>query len=148
MPAADRMSRWTALPLLIPPCCASCAGLARNDQGPLQPQAVSGPGQVKKSFILGQASVNAEITVGNSGQACSFILFKPDLQIVLDAALVTSQPEHGRAAAALINAERQATVSYAPHPGHVGPDHFGIALEPNDRGVTFAVTVQPSAPAS
>ena len=147
MPPA-RTGRWTVFSLLVPLCCVSCAGLATNDRGVLQPQTVSGPCQVKKFFILRLTSVHADMTVGNTGQACSLTLFKPDLQIVLDAALVTSQPEHGRAAAALINAERQATVSYAPHPGHVGPDHFGIALEPNDRGVTFAVTVQPSAPAS
>jgi len=125
----------------------SCANLARNDQGRLQPQTVSGPCQVKKFFILGTTSVRTEMTVGNTGQACSFTLFNPDLQIVLSAALVTGQPAHGRATAELITAGRQAAVSYTPQPGYTGSDHFSVTLEPNDLGITLAVTVQPSPPA-
>ena len=146
MPNAVRRGRSAILPLLVPLWCASCAGLARNDQGPLQPQAVSGPCQVKKFFILSQTSVHTEMTVGNTGQACSFTLFNPDLQITLNAALVSSQPGHGRATAALITAGRQAAVSYAPQPGYAGPDRFSVTFEPNDLGVTFAVTVQPAPP--
>ncbi len=142
MPAA---SRWAAL-LLVPLGCASCAGLARNDQGVLQPQTVSGPCQVKKFFILSQTAVRTDLTVGNSGQACQFTLFNPDLQIVLNAALVTGRPEHGRATAELITAGRQAAVSYAPQPGYTGSDRFSITLEPNDRAVVFSVTVTPNPP--
>ena len=146
MPKAVRGVRSAILPLLIPLWCASCADLARNDQGVLQPQTVSGPCQVKKFFILRQTSVRTELTVGNTGQACSFTLFNPDLQIVLNAALVTSPPAHGRATAELITAGRQAAVSYAPQPGDAGPDRFAVTFEPNDLGVTFSVTVQPTAP--
>lgn len=145
---AGRLKRFRRLLLLVPLLAASCAGLARNDQGPLQPQTVSGPCDVKKFFILSQTSVHTDITVGNVGQACSFTMFNADLQIVLNAALVTDQPAHGRATAALITAGRQATVSYTPQPGYTGPDHFSITLEPNDLGVTFAVTVQSSPPPS
>ena len=145
MPAATRMGRRAAL-LLAPLCCASCAGLAANDQGVLQPQAVSGPCQVKKFFILRLTSVHADMTVGNAGQACSLTLFNPDLQIVLNAALVTSQPTHGRATAELITAGRQAAVSYAPQPGYTGTDSFSVTFEPNAIGITFSVTVQANVP--
>ena len=147
MPPA-RIGRWAVLPLLIPLWCASCAGLARNDQGVLQPQTVSGPCQVKKFFLLSQRSVPTEVTVGNTGQACTFTLLNADLQIALNAALVTGQPAHGRATAALITGRRQAEVSYVPQPGYAGPDRFSITLEPNAIGVTLNVTVQPSTPAS
>ncbi len=141
--------RWLrCLMFPIPLFFASRAGLSRNDQGPLQPQTVSGPCQVKKFFILGFTSVWTEMTVGNVGQACSFTIFNPDLQIVLTAALVTGQPTHGRATAALTTLGRQAAVSYIPQPGYTGPDQFSITLEPNDHGMTVAVTVQPSPPAS
>ncbi len=145
MPAV-RPGRSVILPLLIPLWCVSCAGLARNDQGPLQPQTVRGPCQVKKFFILSQTSTHTEMTVGNAGQACDLTLFNPDLQVTLNAALVNSQPVHGRAAATLITAGRQAAVSYAPQPGYTGPDRFSVTFEPNDIGVTFSVTVQPNAP--
>ncbi len=146
--SAGRLKPFRRVLLLVPLLAASCAGLARNDQGPLQPQTVSGPCNVKKFFILSQTSVHSDITVGNAGQACSFTLFNADLQIVLNAALVTDQPAHGRATAALITAGRQAAVSYTPAPGYTGPDHFSITFEPNDLGVTFAVTMQPSPPPS
>ena len=132
--------------LLTPLICASCAGLARNDQGPLQPQTVSGPCQVKKFFILSQTSVHTDMTVGNTGQACSFTLFNPALQVVINAALVTTQPAHGRATAERISGARQVAVSYAPQPGYAGPDRFAITMEPNDLGVTFDVSVQPNPP--
>lgn len=136
-----------SLLLLVPLFSASCADLARNDQGQLQPQTVRGPCQVKKFFILSFTSVRTEMTVGNVGQACSFTIFDPNLQIVLTAALVTQQPAHGRAAAELITAGRQAAVSYIPEPGYTGPDRFSVTLEPNAIGMTMAVTVQPSPPA-
>lgn len=103
---------------------------------------------MKKFFILSLTSVPAEITVGNTGQACSLTLFNPDLQIALNAALVTGQPAHGRATAALITGRRQAAVAYVPQHGYAGPDRFSVTFEPNALGVTFSVTVQPSAPAS
>ncbi len=146
MPAAVRVGRSVLLPLLIPLWCASCAGLASNDQGALQPQTVSGPCQVKKFFILRLTSVHTDMTVGNAGQACSLTLFNPDLQVVLNAALVTSRPAHGRATAELITAGRQAAVSYAPQPGYTGSDSFSVTFEPNAIGITFSVTVQPNVP--
>lgn len=145
MPAA-RTGHGAILSLLIPLCCASCAGLAANDQGVLQPQTVGGPCQVKKFFIMRLTSVHTDMTVGNAGQACSLALFNPDLQIVLSAALVTSRPAHGRATAELITAGRQAAVSYAPQPGYTGSDSFSVTFEPNAIGITFSVTVQPNVP--
>lgn len=146
--AAARLNCLRRVLLLLPLWCASCAGLARNDQGPLQPQAVRGPCQVKKFFILGTTSVHTEMTVGNTGEACTFTVFNPAQQIVVNAALVTSQPAHGRATAAVITSGRQAAVSYTPEPGYTGPDRFSVTFEPNDLGVTLAVTVQQAAPAS
>ena len=134
--------------LLAPLLLASCAGLGRNDQGVLQPQTVAGPCQAKKFFVLSQASVHTDLTIGNAGQACTFTMFNPDLQLTLNAALVTSQPSHGRATAVLTNYDRQAAISYAPQPGYAGPDSFSITLEPNALGVTIAVRVQPTPPAS
>lgn len=142
-----RLRRFRHVMLLAALLPASCAGLERNDQGQLQPQTVRGPCQVKKFFILGLTSVHTDMTVGNTGQACSFTIFNPDLQIVLTAALVTTPPLHGQATAEVTNGRRQATVSYTPQPGYTGPDHFSITLEPHDLGVTLAVTVQPSPPA-
>ena len=83
---------------------------------------------------------------GNTGQACSLTLLNADLQVALNAALVTGQPAHGRATADLITGRRQAAVSYIPQPGYTGPDRFSITLQPNALGVTFNVTVQPNAP--
>lgn len=142
------VARMGCLALLLPLWCASCAGLARNDQGVLQPQTVRGPCQVKKFFLLGLRSAPTEMTVGNTGQACTFTLLNPALQIALNAALVTNRPEHGRATATLITGRRQAEISYAPLPGYAGPDSFSITLQPNAVGVTVNVTVQPSTPAS
>ena len=132
--------------LLFPVLVASCAGLDRNDQGNLQPQTVRGPCQVKKFFLLGLTSVHTDMMVGNVGQACTFTVLNPDLQVVLNAALVTGQPSHGRASVGLISGNRQAVVSYAPQPGYIGPDRFSITLEPNASGITVEVTVQPAPP--
>ena len=143
----SRSRRLRSLALLVALLPASCAGLDRNDQGPLQPQSVSGPCQVKKFFILSLTTVRTDMTIGNAGQACSFTIFNPNLQLVLSAALVTTPAAHGRATAVLTNGDRQVAVSYVPQPGYAGPDSFGILIEPKALGVTVDVTVQPSAPA-
>ncbi len=135
-----------ALALLAPCATASCAGLDRNDQGRLQPQTVSGPCQVKKFYILGTTTVRTSLTVANSGGACSFTIFNPDLQIVLNAALVSTPASHGVATVGLTNLGRQAQISYAPQPGYTGPDQFVVTLEPNDLSMAFAVTAQPTPP--
>ncbi len=147
MATGARVGRPVLL-FLVPLWCASCAGLARNDQGVLQPQTVSGPCQVKKFFLLSLTSVPTEVTVGNTGQACTFTLLNPALQIALNAALVTGRPAHGQATATLITGRRQAEISYVPQPGYAGSDSFSITLEPNAVGVTFAVTMQPTPPPS
>lgn len=143
---STRSERVRCLVLLASLLASSCAGLDRSDQGRLQPQTVSGPCQVEKFFILAFTSVRTDMTVGNAGQACSFTLFDLNEQRVLTAAFVTGQPAHGRATVGLVTANRQAVVSYIPEPGYVGPDRFSITLEPNARGVTVAVVVQPSPP--
>ena len=141
------LKRLRPLALLIASLPAACAALSQNGQGPLQPQSVSGPCQVKKFFILGLRTVPTDMTIGNVGQACSFTLFNPNVQLVLSAALVTTPPAHGRAAAALVSGGRQVEVSYAPQAGYAGPDSFSVLIEPNALGVTVNVTVQPSPPA-
>ena len=130
------------LALCIPLLAASCAGLDRNDQGNLQPQTVRGPCDVKKFFLLGFRSVPADMTVRNTGEACSFTLLNPDLQIVLTAALVTMPPSHGRATAELTTGNRQGLVGYIPQPGFHGTDKFAVTFEPNATGVTVNVVVQ------
>ncbi len=141
-----RLSRLRPLIAVLPLLSASCAGLARDDRGNLQPQTVRGPCQVKKFFILGPTAVPAEMTVGNGGDACTVTLFNPDLQRVFNAVVVAPQPAHGRAAASLITLGRQVEVSYTPQPGYRGPDRFGVTIEPNGLSVTFVVTVQPDPP--
>lgn len=141
--AAGLRFRWG---LLLPLLAASCAGLATNDRGNLQPQTVSGPCQVKKFFVLRTTAVRTGMTVGG-GQACSFTIFNPDLQIALNAALVTERPAHGRATAELISGRRQAAISYEPQPGYTGPDQFSVTLEPDAWGMRFAVAVQATPPA-
>ncbi len=133
---------------VLPILSTSCAGLDRNDRGSLQPQTVRGPCQVEKFFILGSTAVPAEMTVGNVGDACTITIFNPDLQIVLNAALIAPQPAHGSATASLITLGRQVEVSYTPQLGYGGPDRFGLTMEPNGRTVTFFVTVQPRSPNS
>ena len=128
-----------ALPLL-----ASCAAMRDNMQGPMQPQSIAGPCQVKRFFLLGLRSVPAEITVSNTGATCTFTLINPALDAVVDAALVTGLPAHGQARAERINGSRQAAVSYTPAPGYTGPDRFSITLEPNAVGITVNVTVGPA----
>ena len=150
MGSQARCGRWrgfraglTVLPLLA----ASCAGLDRNDQGDLQPQTVRGPCQVKKFFLLSLTSVHTKMTVGNAGEACTFTVLNPDLQVVINAGLVTGPASHGRANVGLAYGNRQAVVSYAPQPGYVGADRFSVTLEPNAIGIIVDVTVQQGAPA-
>ena len=127
--------------LLAAMAVASCAGLDRNDTGNLQPQAVSGPCDVKKFFLLRFTAVPTTMSVTNDGAACSFTILNPAQQFVITAALVTVQPSHGVAVITLPSLARQAAVAYTPAPGYVGPDRFTITLEPND--VAIAVTVEP-----
>ncbi len=128
-----------ALPLLT----ASCAGLERVDQGTLQPQTVSGPCQVKKFFLVNFTAVPTDVTATANGQACSFTLINPDLQIFNTAALVTTPASHGQATAGLLRGGVQAGVSYNPQPGYTGRDTFTVTLEPSDRAIRLNVTVQP-----
>ncbi len=129
--------------VLLPLVATSCAGLATNDQGRLQPQTVSGPCQVSKFFLERYISNSSTMTVANTGAACSFTLLNPAAQIILNAALVTTQPQHGQATAAVISGRVQAGVSYTPQPGYAGPDAFAVTLEPNDAVVTVHVVVGP-----
>lgn len=138
MASKPLMSATLLLPLLM----AACAGLDRNDQGPLQPQTVDGPCQVKKFYILPLTAVHTDMTVGSTGQACRMTIFNPALQVVLTAALVTTQPMHGRATTSLVTLGRQAEIAYTPQPGYAGPDQFTVTLEPHDLAVSVAVTVQ------
>lgn len=133
--------------VLVPLACASCAAPVGSSQGPLQPQAVSGPCQVKKFFLLGTTTVHTEMVVGNTGQACTFTMLDAAYQLFPAAALVTSQPAHGRATAAVVSSGLQVAVAYTPRPGYAGPDQFTVTIEPNDHAVAVAVTVQPTPPA-
>ncbi|MDP9095287.1 MAG: hypothetical protein M3N26_01815 [Pseudomonadota bacterium] len=119
----------------------SCAAILDNGQGPLQPQMVSGPCEVKKFFFLSLRSVPAEMTVRNTGESCTMTLVNPALNAVINAALLTGVPQHGRASAGLTPGSRQAVVSYVPVPGYAGPDKFDVTLEPNAVGITFNVMV-------
>ena len=132
----------SCIALGLPLLAASCAGLDRNDQGNLQPQTVRGPCDVKKFFLLGLRTVPTDMTIRNTGEACSFTLLNADLQIVLTAALVTTQPSHGRATAELTTGNRQGLVGYTPQPGYHGTDKFAVTFEPNATGVTVNVVVQ------
>ena len=129
--------------LLAPLLLVSCAGPGVEAQGPLQPQAVAGPCEVKKFFFLSLRSVPAEMTVRNTGEACRMVLVNYAVQSRVNAALVTGVASHGRAEAEVISGGFQAAVTYVPQPGFAGRDQFSITLEPNAVGVTFNVTVVP-----
>ena len=120
---------------------AACGPLPEYSQGPLQPQAVSGPCEVKKFYLLSLLSVPTDLTVRNTGEACTMVLVNPALNAVINAALLTGQPAHGRATSGLISGNRQAVVTYVPAPGFVGVDKFDVTLQPNAVGITFNVTV-------
>lgn len=119
----------------------SCAAFLDNNQGPLQPQMVSGPCEVKEFFFLALRSVPAEMTIRNTGEACTMTLVNPALNAVINAALLTGQPQHGRATSGLTPGSRQAVVTYVPQPGYTGPDKFDVTLQPNAVGITFNVMV-------
>jgi len=132
--------------LLAPPLAlglAACDAMRANTQGPVQPQATSGPCQVDRFFLLGLRSVPTTMTVANTGAACRFTLINPALNAVVDAALLTGLPRHGEAHADLISGNRQAEIIYTPVPGYTGPDTFSVTLEPGAVGVTVKVVVQP-----
>ena len=131
-----------AAALCLPVLLASCAGLDRNDQGRLQPQTVNGPCDVKKFFLLGQTAVHTRMTVSNTGAACSITILNPDVQAIINAALVTERPQHGEATAGVLLNGVQAGASYQPVPGYTGPDHFTVTLEPNDHAISIDVTVR------
>lgn len=129
--------------VLLPVLAASCAQFpAGNAGGPLQPQGVTGPCQVKPFFFLSLRSVPTDLTVRNTGEACTFTLVNYAFQQYLNAALVTMPASNGSATAQLISGNFQALVTYVPRPGFTGPDHFSITLEPNATGVTVNVMVQ------
>jgi len=134
------------LAITLPLATAACAGLERNDQGVLQPQTVRGPCQVKKFFLLSQTAVHTDMTVDGAGQACTFTVLNPNLQVFPTASLITEQPAHGRATAGLTNGGRSPIVSYTPQPGYSGTDRFAVTIEPNNHTILVAVTVkQPAA---
>ena len=141
--ATDMPKLVSALFLVL--LLASCADLARSDQGALQPQSVTGPCTVKKFYLLALTAVHTNLAIGNTGEACSFTVLNPAVQAVVNAALVTSPASHGRATAELLLAGRQAGVSYVPQPGYTGPDQFTITLQPNNHAISVAVSVQPAA---
>ena len=136
-PTAARAIAVAALSALL----TSCAALRGNTQGPLQPQTVTGPCQVKPFFFLGLRSVPAQLSVTNTGEACTLLLVNPALNVVVDAALLTGPAQHGRATAGLTPGARQAVITYVPAPAYRGPDRFDITLEPGAVGVTFNVVV-------
>jgi hypothetical protein len=138
------MRARTVAALLAPLLAAGCAAMSNNTQGPLEPQSVAGPCQVERFFTLGQRSVPVRMSVANTGQACSFTMFNPALNLTLNAAFVTGPAARGTAAADLANGRRQVAVAYTPAPGYAGPDRFSVTWEPGGSGVTVDVTVQPA----
>jgi hypothetical protein len=109
--------------------------------GPLQPQTVEGPCQVKPFFIVGFGTSNTDMAISAPGQACTFTVINPDLQAVQSGALVTTQPTHGRAEAGLILGGTSAAIRYTPAAGYIGTDRFTATIEPNDKAVIVSVTV-------
>ena len=122
---------------------SGCAGLDRADQGPLQPQTVEGPCQVKKFFLLRNTAVHTEMMVNRGGGTCAFTVINPDLQVFPSASLVTEPPAHGRATAGLTNGGRSPLITYTPQPGYVGSDRFTVTIEPNDHAIAVAVMTGP-----
>ena len=137
------MTRSSLAALLAPVLVTGCAQMGANMQGPLQPQAVSGPCQVERFLLLDQRSVPAKMSVANTGQACSFLIFNPALNLTLTGAVVNGAASHGRAEAAVINTGRQVGISYTPAPGYAGPDRFAVTWFPFGSGVTVDVAVTP-----
>jgi hypothetical protein len=118
---------------------AACAG--NTSTGPLQPQAVNGACQVKPFFLVALSATPVSMRVDDAGQACSFSIINPNLQIIQSAALVTSPAAHGRADAGLVSGGASAVVSYRPAPGYSGPDRFTVTIEPADKTLDVTVNV-------
>ena len=134
--------RARTLMVVVPLVAASCAGPNGGGGGPLQPQSVSGPCQVKPFFFLAQRAAPTDLVVRNTGEACTFVLVNYATQTYLNAALVTVPASHGRATAGLVSGNFQVSVSYVPQRGYAGPDRFVVTIEPGGTGVTLNVTVQ------
>ena len=120
---------------------AGCVEPGTGAYGLLQPQVVEGQCRVKSFFLIPLSRSFTDMTVENTPQACQFSMFDPDLQFVQSGALITEQPSHGQAAAALIEANRMSAVAYRPAPNYLGHDEFTATIEPGDRTVTVRVTV-------
>ncbi len=135
--------RHRCIAILLPLALGSCAGLGPVDQGALQPQTVTGPCQVQKFYLVNFRATPTEMTVANTGQACSITLINPILQVFTTAALITEQPSHGQATSAVLAGGFQGGATYTPQPGYVGPDRFTLTMEPNDRAIAVHVQVQP-----
>ena len=131
------------LGLLAAVLLAGCAGMENNMQGPLQPQAVSGPCQVQRFLLLDQRAVPVKMSVANTGQACSFVVYNWALNLTLTGALISNAASHGQAQAAVVNTGRQVEVRYTPTPGYAGPDRFTAIWWPFGTGVAVDVTVTP-----
>ncbi len=124
----------------LPSLLAGAASLGLMALGPTQPQSVEGPCQVTQFFIVSLGTSHTTMTT-TAGQACSFTLFNPDLQVFQTAALVTVPPQHGQADASLLQGGRMAAVSYRAAPGFVGEDRFTATIEPRDKVVIVRVQV-------
>lgn len=123
---------------------SSCTDVNQVNGSLLQPQTTDGSCTVKKFYLVRLSTTHTDMTVATGGQACQITLINPDQQIVNDAALVTERPTHGVARATLIAQGRSVAVSYSPAPGYQGNDTFEVTIQPQARGITFAVTVQPT----
>ena len=134
--------RTTGALALIGVTGGGCAQIASNTQGPLQPQAQTGPCQVGRFFLLAQTAVHTTLAISPSGQACSFVVINPDLQAFPTASIITRPPEHGQATTGIVNGGVSVGVSYAPQPNYTGPDRFTVTIEPNDHAIDVAVTVR------
>jgi hypothetical protein len=117
-----------------------CNGMAAT--GPLQPQTVQGPCQIKPFFLVGFSASPVQMTIDASGQACTFTMINPNLQAIQSDTLITRLPSHGQARAGLTNGSTSAIVSYTPAPGYTGPDAFTATIEPGDRAVAVTVDIR------
>jgi hypothetical protein len=118
---------------------AACAN--NSSTGPLQPQAISGACQVKPFFLVALSATPVGMHVNDAGQACSFSVINPDLQVIQSAALVTLPAAHGHADAGLVSGGASAVISYRPAPGYSGPDRFTVTIEPADKTLVVSVDV-------
>ncbi len=121
-----------------------CAALLLRAAGPTQPQSTEGACQVIHFFLVALGTSNTDMTIDASGKSCTFTVINPDLQAIQTAALITRQPEHGRAEAGLVDGNRSAAIRYTPAPGYTGPDRFSAIVEPAGKSILVAVTVGPA----